>query len=81
MGEKRTAYRLLVRKPDGKRQLGKPRSMWEDNIRMHLVETRWDYVDWIGLAQKRDAFGFRKMLGNHRVISQLVGSCVVLSST
>jgi hypothetical protein len=25
MGEKRNAYRLLVRKPEGKRQLGRPR--------------------------------------------------------
>jgi hypothetical protein len=27
-GEKRTAYRLLVGKPEGKRPLGKPRRRW-----------------------------------------------------
>jgi hypothetical protein len=28
MEEKRNAYRLLVRKPEGKRPLGKPRLGW-----------------------------------------------------
>jgi hypothetical protein len=28
MGEKRNAYKLLVGKPDGKRQLGRPRRRW-----------------------------------------------------
>jgi hypothetical protein len=35
-GEKRNVYRLLVRKPEGKRPLGKPRCWWVDNIRMDL---------------------------------------------
>jgi hypothetical protein len=34
MGEKRTAYRLLVGKPDGRRPLGRPRRRWLDNITM-----------------------------------------------
>jgi hypothetical protein len=38
MGEKRTTYKLLVRKPEGKRPLGKPRDRWVDNIKMGLVE-------------------------------------------
>jgi hypothetical protein len=38
MGEKRNAYRLLVRKPKRKRLLGRPRCRWVDNIRMHLGE-------------------------------------------
>jgi hypothetical protein len=54
MGEKRNAYRLLVRKPERRRPLGKPRRRWVDNIRMDLVEMRWGDVDWIGLAQDRD---------------------------
>jgi hypothetical protein len=53
-GEKRNAYKLLVGKPEGRRPLGRPRRMWVDNIRMHLVEVRWGDVDWIGLAQDRD---------------------------
>jgi hypothetical protein len=37
-GEKRNAYRLKVRKPEGKRPLGRPRRRWVDNIRMDLGE-------------------------------------------
>jgi hypothetical protein len=54
IGEKRNAYRLLVRKPEGKRPLGKPRRRWVDNIRMDLGEVGWSHVDWIGLAQDRN---------------------------
>jgi hypothetical protein len=54
MGEKRNAYALLVRKPEGKRQLGRPRRRWVDNIKMDLLEIGWGGVDWIGLAQDRD---------------------------
>jgi hypothetical protein len=54
MEEKRNAYRLLVRKPEGNRSLGRPRCRWVDNIKMDLVEVGWGDVDWIGLAQDRD---------------------------
>jgi hypothetical protein len=37
-GEKRNAYRILVGNPEGKRQLGRPRRKWVDNIEMHLRE-------------------------------------------
>ena len=36
MGERRGVYRVLVRKPEGKRPLGGPRHRWEDNIKMDL---------------------------------------------
>jgi hypothetical protein len=36
MGERRGLYRLLVGKSEGKRQHGRPRNRWEDNIRMDL---------------------------------------------
>jgi hypothetical protein len=29
-------YRVLVRTPEGKRSLGRPRRRWEDNITMDL---------------------------------------------
>jgi hypothetical protein len=45
MGEKRNAYRLLVRKQEGKRPLGRPRHRWVDNIRMDLGEVGWGDVD------------------------------------
>jgi hypothetical protein len=34
MGEKRSAYRILVGKPEGKIPLGRPRSRWVNNIKM-----------------------------------------------
>jgi hypothetical protein len=53
MGEKRNVYRLLVRKPEGKRPLGRQRHRWIDNIKMVLLEIGLIVVDWIGLAQDR----------------------------
>jgi hypothetical protein len=52
--EKGNAYRLLVRKPKGKRPLGRPICRWMDNIKMDLGEIRWGVIDWIGLIQERD---------------------------
>jgi hypothetical protein len=53
-GEQRGVYRVLVRKPEGKRPLGRPRRRWVDNIRMDLQEVGCGGMDWIGLAQDRD---------------------------
>jgi hypothetical protein len=53
-GVKRNVYRLLAGKPEGKRQLGRPRSMWADNINMDLREISWGGVAWISLAQDRN---------------------------
>jgi hypothetical protein len=53
-GEKRNAYRLFARKPEGKMPLGRPRRRWVDNIRMDLGEVGWGDVDWIGLAKDRN---------------------------
>jgi hypothetical protein len=50
MGEKRNAYRVLVRKPEGKRQLEKYRCKWEDNIKMGRREIGWGGVGWINLS-------------------------------
>ena len=36
MGEGRAVYRVLVGKPEGKRQLGRPRIRWEGNIKVDL---------------------------------------------
>jgi hypothetical protein len=54
MGEKRNVYRILVGKSQGKRQIGRPRRRWVDNIEMDLREIRWGGMDWIDLAQDRD---------------------------
>jgi hypothetical protein len=33
MGERRGAYRVLMGRPEGKIQLGRPSRRWEDNIK------------------------------------------------
>jgi hypothetical protein len=47
-GEKNT-YRILVRKPEGKRPLGRPRCRLVNNIKI-----RWGRMELIDLAQGRD---------------------------
>jgi hypothetical protein len=39
-GEGRSAYRVLVGKPEG-RALGRPRRRWEDNIEMDIRAVVW----------------------------------------
>jgi hypothetical protein len=53
-GEGRGVYRVLVGKPEGKRQLGRPRRRWEDNVRVDLQEVGCGCEEWIGQAQDRD---------------------------
>ena len=40
MEEGRGVHKVLVRKPEGKRPLGRPRRRWEDNIKTDL--RKWD---------------------------------------
>jgi hypothetical protein len=54
MGKKRTANRILVKMPEGKRPLGRPRRRWVDNIKIDLREIGWNGMDWTDLAQDRD---------------------------
>jgi hypothetical protein len=54
MREKRNACRILVGKPEGKRQLGRPRRRWLDNIKMDVREIGWDDMNWIDLDEDRD---------------------------
>jgi hypothetical protein len=37
-GESRGAYRILVGKPEERRQRGKPRRRWEENIKIDLQD-------------------------------------------
>jgi hypothetical protein len=37
-GEKWNAYTILMGKTEGKRQRGRPKPMWENNIKMELGE-------------------------------------------
>jgi len=54
MGEGRGVHRVLVRKSEGKRPLGRPRRRWEDNIKVDLQEVGEGCGDWMELAQDRD---------------------------
>ena len=51
MEEGRSAFKILTSKPTGKRPLGRPRRIWEDNIRMHLEEIRISAGNWVDSAQ------------------------------
>jgi len=46
--------KILVRKSEGKRLLGRRRCIWEGNIKMNLWETGCGSLDWIHLDQDRD---------------------------
>jgi hypothetical protein len=51
----RGSYWVLVRNLTGKRQLGRHRCRWEDNIKIKLQELICGGVDWIDVAQNRDS--------------------------
>jgi hypothetical protein len=44
IGDMKNAYEILVGKLEGKRPLGKHERIWEDNIRMDLMEIRWNFL-------------------------------------
>jgi hypothetical protein len=47
MGAKLNSYRSFVRKPEGKRSLGRSRRILENNIKMDLRETVWAGFGWL----------------------------------
>ena len=53
-GGEQSVYRFSVGKPEGKRQLGRHRHRWEDNIKVDLMEVECGGMDWIDLIQDRD---------------------------
>jgi hypothetical protein len=57
----RTAYRILVGKPEGKRPLARSKRTWVDNIKMDIRGIEWGGMDWIALAKDGDQW---RALGN-----------------
>jgi hypothetical protein len=49
-GERRSIYRVLMGRPEGKRPNGRPRRKWENNIKMDLQEVEFGGMDCIELA-------------------------------
>jgi hypothetical protein len=54
MEEMRNKYKILTRKHEGKRPLGRPRRKWKESIEMDNTEKLCWGVDWIHLADDRD---------------------------
>jgi hypothetical protein len=53
MGHMKNAHKIFVRKPEGKRPLGRPMHRWK-YIRINLRKIRWEGMDWTHLNQDRD---------------------------
>ena len=64
MGEGRGVHRVLVVKPEGKRQMGRLRRRCVDNIKMDLQELGGGCGDWMELAQDRERW--RALVGTMR---------------
>jgi hypothetical protein len=52
--EIKNMYKILVGKPERKRQLDQPRQKWEENITMDLTKIRSNGEDCVHLALDRD---------------------------
>jgi hypothetical protein len=69
-------YMVLVGKSEGKRPLGRPRRIWEDNIKIDLQEVGCGSMDWIELAQDRNRW---RALTNTQMLTNIqsnTASCV-----
>jgi len=60
---KRSAYKVMEEKLEGKRSLGRHTHRWKYNVEMHLEEMGWESVDWIDLAEDRKKEGAHKGTG------------------
>jgi hypothetical protein len=54
MGEKRSAYKSFVVKPEGKSPLGRHRHRLKENIKMDPRDIGFGDTDWINLTQDRN---------------------------
>ena len=54
MDEGRNAFKIITGTPVGKRHLGRPRRIWEENIRKDLIEMGINTRNWVDSAQDSD---------------------------
>jgi hypothetical protein len=47
-------YKVMVRRPEGNKQLAGPKRRWEHNIKMYLRYIRCGGAEWINLARDRN---------------------------
>ena len=64
VGGEQVVHRILLGKPEEKRQLGRPGRRWEDNIKTDFQEVGGACGDWMELAQDRDRW--RALVGTVR---------------
>ena len=57
MGNKGIAFRILVRNPARKCALERPSHIWEDDIKMDLIEVGWCGVNWSCMPNDRVGLG------------------------
>jgi hypothetical protein len=53
-GRDENCMKILARKPEDKRPVGRHRHKWEDNIKIDLWEVGWEGVNWMHLAEGRN---------------------------
>jgi hypothetical protein len=53
MGEMKDTYKTFVSTPEWKRRLARPRSEWEDDIKVDVKEIGCKSVDWNNIVQFR----------------------------
>jgi hypothetical protein len=71
MGAKGNTCRISVRKPEGKRPLGRPRRRREDNIEMELKGVGWSGMNWSDLTQERERWSaLVNTAMNHRLLKK-----------
>jgi hypothetical protein len=54
MEEGRSAFKIFIGKPTGKRPLGRPGRRWENNIIMVLKDVGINTRNWVDSAHDRD---------------------------
>jgi hypothetical protein len=68
MDNMRNSYKIFVGKPEWKRTLRRPMSIWKYDTRVEVMEIEWEGVDWIHLAQDGDQWrGLVNTVMNFRV--------------